>query len=442
MKNTVLIIPVAILLCHCKESKPKEPLGSGRDSLQGSIGDTLQLPQPDEKGAKNKFSNVIGWPAGKTPVAPAGFTVTRFAEHIKSPRNIIQAENGDIFVVLSNSERSAAEKIKNDLTGKSAAEVPGQSANQIILYRDTNHDGIPDLSTVFLEGLNQPYGMLIIKDRFYVANTDEVWMYPYQLGETKITKPGKKILSLPAGGYNNHWTRNLIANKDQSKIYISVGSGSNVGENGMEHEVRRANILEINPDGSGETIYAAGLRNPVGMSWNPYTGQLWTVVNERDELGDELVPDYLTHVQRNAFYGWPYAYFGKHEDPRRKGERADLVAKTVVPDVPLGSHTASLGLTFYTGDQFPDKYKNGAFIGQHGSWNRSSLAGYQVAFVGFKNGKPTGPYQSFLTGFIADKEKGDVYGRPVGVLQSADGALLVADDVGGVVWRVAYKATK
>ena len=368
--------------------------------------------------------------------------MTRFAEHIKSPRNIIQAENGDIFVVLSNSERSAAEKIKNDLTGKSAAEVPGQSANQIILYRDTNHDGIPDLSTVFLEGLNQPYGMLIIKDRFYVANTDGVWMYPYQLGETKITKPGKKILSLPAGGYNNHWTRNLIANKDQSKIYISVGSGSNVGENGMEHEVRRANILEINPDGSGETIYAAGLRNPVGMSWNPYTGQLWTVVNERDELGDELVLDYLTHVQRNAFYGWPYAYFGKHEDPRRKGERADLVAKTVIPDVPLGSHTASLGLTFYTGDQFPDKYKNGTFIGQHGSWNRSSLAGYQVAFVGFKNGKSSGPYQSFLTGFIADKEKGDVYGRPVGVLQSADGALLVADDVGGVIWRVAYKATK
>ncbi len=426
---------LTLLTLSCKENKTEKTEGNTAVTKT----DTLKLPAPDEKNSKTKFSNVLGWSKGKAPVAPEGFTVTRFAENIKSPRNMIKAENGDVFVVLSNSERTVSEKIKNDISGKSDAEVDGKSANRIILYRDTNKDGIPESSSVFLANLNQPYGMLIINDQFYVANTDGLWVYPYKLGDVKITKPGKKIVSLPAGGYNNHWTRNLIANKDLSKIYISVGSGSNVGENGMDKEVRRANILEVNPDGSGEKIYAAGLRNPVGMSWNPVTGELWTVVNERDELGDDLVPDYLTSVKQNAFYGWPYSYFGKNEDPRRKGERPDLVQKTIVPDVPLGSHTASLGLTFYTGSQFPEKYKNGAFIGQHGSWNRSSLVGYQVAFVPFKNGKPSGSYQPFLTGFIANEAKGDVYGRPVGVLQMADGSLLVADDVGGIVWRVSRK---
>ncbi|SDQ65568.1 Glucose/arabinose dehydrogenase, beta-propeller fold [Chryseobacterium soldanellicola] len=431
-----LILPsVIVLLASCKENKSKDI--SQKDEVVTKT-DTVKLPAPDEKNSHVKYSNVIGWPADKTPVAPAGFTVTRFADNIKSPRNMIQAQNGDIFVVLSNSERSVTEAAKNKITGKSESEVGGKAANRIMIYRDANKDGIPESSGVFLENLNQPYGMLIIKDKFYVANTDGLWVYPYKEGEMKITQPGKKIVNLPAGGYNNHWTRNLTTNKDQSKIYISVGSGSNVGENGMENEVRRANILEVNPDGSGEKIFAAGLRNPVGMSWNPVTGELWTVVNERDELGDELVPDYLTSVKKEAFYGWPYAYFGKHEDPRRKGEKPDLVAKTIVPDVPLGSHTASLGLTFYTGKRFPEKYKNGAFIGQHGSWNRSSLVGYQVAFVPFANGKASGNYEPFLTGFIANKEKGDVYGRPVGVLQIADGSILVADDVSGVVWRVSY----
>ncbi|GGG63742.1 PQQ-dependent sugar dehydrogenase [Epilithonimonas arachidiradicis] len=436
MKKYLLPV-VAIGMLSCKDNK-NQTANTGESVEVATQTDTLKLPAPDEKGAKNKFSNVIGWPKDKAPTAPEGFTVTRFAENIKSPRNMIQAENGDVFVVLSNSERTATEKIKNDISGKSDAEVGGKSANKILLYRDANKDGIPESSYVFLDGLNQPYGMLIIKDKFYVANTDGLWVYPYKAGDIKITKPGKMILSLPAGGYNNHWTRNLTTNKNQSKIYISVGSGSNVGENGMENEVRRANILEINPDGSGEKIYASGLRNPVGMSWNPSTGALWTVVNERDELGDELVPDYLTSVKQNAFYGWPYAYFGQHEDPRRKGEKPDLVAKTIVPDVPLGSHTASLGLTFYTGNQFPGSYRNGAFIGQHGSWNRSSLVGYQVAFVPFQNGKASGSYQPFLTGFIADEAKGDVYGRPVGVLQTIDGSLLVADDVSGIVWRVSY----
>jgi glucose/arabinose dehydrogenase len=279
--------------------------------------------------------------------------------------------------------------------------------------------------------------MLVIGDKFYVADTDALLMYPYKEGQTKMTGQGKKILSLPAGGYNNHWTRNLLASPDNKKIYVSVGSGSNVGEHGMDNEIRRANILEINPDGTGERVFASGLRNPVGMDWQPTTKTLYTAVNERDELGDELVPDYLTSVKEGAFYGWPYAYFGPNADPRRKDERPDLVKKTVVPDVPLGSHTASLGLAFYDQSAFPAKYKNGAFIGQHGSWNRSTLSGYKVVFVPFTDGKPGTP-EDFLTGFIVGDNK-QVHGRPVGVTVLPDGAMLVADDASNRIWRVAAK---
>ncbi len=281
--------------------------------------------------------------------------------------------------------------------------------------------------------------MLILHNSFYVANTDALVQYPYKEGETRITAKGKKILDLPTGGYNNHWTRNIIANEDGSKIYVSVGSGSNVGEHGINNEKRRADILEINPDGSDEIIYASGLRNPVGMDWARCTNTLWTSVNERDELGDGLVPDYLTSVKKGGFYGWPYAYSGPHEDPRLKGQRPDLVKKTIVPDVPLGSHTASLGLVFDDKNSFPEKYKGGAFIGQHGSWNSSKLVGYQIAFVPFKNGKPSGDVEPFLTGFVADKENNKIYGRPVGVAFTSDGTLLVADDAGNTIWRVSYK---
>ncbi len=243
-------------------------------------------------------------------------------------------------------------------------------------------------------------------------------------------------MELPAGGYNNHWTRNLIANKDNSKIYISVGSASNNAEHGMDEEVRRAAILEVNPDGTGELIYASGLRNPVGMSWNPITGELWTAVNERDALGDDLVPDYITSVKRGGFYGWPYSYFGQIHDPRMEGQGMEFVSEAIVPDVPLGSHTASLGLSFYTGDAFPDKYKNGAFVGQYGSWNRKELSGYKVVFVPFEGGKPAGKPEDFLTGFIADREKSEVYGRPVDVTVLPDGSLLVNDDSGNTLWQV------
>ncbi len=411
------------------------------DTVHKAEADTsaLVLPAPDTTASKNNFSKVIGWPEGKMPVAPEGFVVSKFADGMKSPRNIVVAPNGDILVALSNSERSTKEKIANAISGKAKSEVGGKSVNTIVLFRDSNQDGKPELTTTFLSGLNQPYGMAFIGNSFYVANTDGLWMFPYKSGDTKITGAGKKIVSLPAGGYNNHWTRNLLVSKAKDKIYISVGSGSNVGENGMEYEIRRAAILEVNPDGMGERIFASGLRNPVGMDWAPTTNMLWTAVNERDGLGDDLVPDYITSVKEGGFYGWPYAYFGQHEDPRLKGVNPELVKKTLVPDVAVGSHTASLGLAFYANNKFPAKYQGGAFIGQHGSWNRSQLTGYKVAFVPFKDGKPTGPMQDFLSGFIADASKSEVYGRPVGVVVAPDGALLVADDVSGVIWRIAVK---
>ena len=404
------------------------------DTLATGTSTEVSLPKPFATESAKKFAKVVGWPAGKTPVAPAGFTVAKFAEGLNNPRWMYQAPNGDIFVSEANSEPKPKEKIAAVLSGQAKSQNLGESADRITMFRDADGDGKPEAKHVFLTGLNQPLGMVVLGKFFYVANTDGLLRFPYQKGQTSLTAKGAKVLTLPAGGYNNHWTRNIIANAEGSKIYISVGSGSNVGENGMEHEVRRANILEINPDGSGERIYASGLRNPVGMDWQPGTKTLWTAVNERDELGDELVPDYLTSVREGSFYGWPYAYFGQHEDPRRKGERPDLVSKTVVPDVSLAPHGASLGLAFYNRQAFPEKYRNGAFIGQHGSWNRSAFSGYKVVFIPFRNGKPASKPEDFLTGFIASEE--EVHGRPVGVTVLKDGSLLVADDAANTVWRV------
>lgn len=423
--------------CNSGQNTNQENASDTLSTTRSSVSDSAQvqavsLPAPSESGTR--FSNVIGWPAGKTPVAPNGFTVTKFAGNLRNPRWIYQAANGDIFVSEANTEPDAKEKLKAKVSGKDDSQNLGKSANRITLLRDTNKDGKPDLQETFLSGLNQPFGMLTLNNYFYVANTDGLWRYPYKEGQTHLDAKGEKILDLPAGGYNNHWTRNVIANTDGSKVYISVGSASNVGEHGMKEEERRAAILEINPDGSGERLFASGLRNPVGIDWAPGTQTLWAAVNERDELGDELVPDYITSVQEGAFYGWPYAYIGQHEDPRRKGERPDLVKKTLIPDVPLAAHSASLGLAFYDQKTFPEKYHNGAFIGQHGSWNRSEFSGYKVLFVPFKNGKPAGKPEDFLTGFIANDK--DVYGRPVGVTVLQDGSLLVADDASNTIWRV------
>lgn len=372
-----------------------------------------ELPKPFQTPSVNNPAKVIGWPEGHTPTALEGFSVRAFAK-LENPRWIYVLPNGDVLVAQSKTEAKT-------------------SPNQISILRDANKDGEPEVRETFLSGLNQPFGMVLVKDTLYLANTDAVLAFPYKPGQLHGEGKGVKILDLPAGGYNNHWTRNLVAGPKGAKLYVSVGSASNVAENGTNEEILRANILEINPDGIGLRVFASGLRNPVGMAWEPVTGELWTAVNERDELGDDLVPDYLTSVRDGGFYGWPYAYFGNHEDPRRKGERPDLVEKAIVPDVPLGAHTASLGLAFYRGDTFPEKYQGGAFIGQRGSWNRSKFAGYRVAFVPFNAGKPAGPAEDFLTGFLANDT--EAYGRPVGVAVS-DGALLVADEPGNVVWRV------
>jgi glucose/arabinose dehydrogenase len=425
------------MIIACNQNNNKE--AGQTDTVSAKAGQEVQLPTPDESASKNKFSKVIGWPEGRTPTAPAGFTVTKFATNIKSPRNIYIAPNGDILAVLSNSERGVKEKVANAISGKAKSEQGGKSANTIVLFRDRNNDGKPELQTEFVTGLNQPYGVLIIGNTFFVANTDGIIAYPYNNGDTKITHPGKKILDLPAGGYNNHWTRNIIANADNSKIYVSVGSGSNVGENGMENEIRRAAVLEINPDGSGEIIYASGLRNPTGLALAPGTNVLWTAVNERDGLGDDLVPDYVTSVKKGGFYGWPYSYFGQHEDPRLKGQKPDLVKQAIVPDIAVGAHTASLGLAFYKAKGFPAKYQDGVFIGQHGSWNRSELSGYKVTFIPLNNGKKAGDMEDFLTGFIADQGKGEVYGRPVGIAISNEGVMFVADDVSNTIWRISAK---
>lgn len=394
-----------------------------------------KLPAPFDTPSTVKHPKVIGWPEGKTPTAPAGFAITLYADGFDSPRWLYALPNGDILVAEARTlpPKDAKPEVKEGL--KKSKTVTGSSANRITLLRDADKDGKPEVREPFLTDLNQPFGMALVGEHLYVANTDSVVRFPYKAGETKVSAKGTPVLYLPLGGYNNHWTRNVVANADGTKLYVAVGSASNVGEKGMKEEAFRANILEVNPDGTGLRVFAAGLRNPVGMAWEPHTKALWTAVNERDELGDELVPDYVTSVKDGGFYGWPYSYFGTTEDPRRKGERPDLVAKALVPDLAVGSHTASLGLCFGTSTAFPERYRGGAFIGQRGSWNRSQFAGYRVAYVPFKDGKPAGPIEDFLTGFIATKD--EVYGRPVCVCFAADGSLLVTDDASNTIWRVA-----
>lgn len=399
------------------------------------------LPEPFATRSAMHFSNVVGWGEADMPAAPEGFVVSRYASNLQNPRWMYVLPNGDVLVAESSTEHGLVEKAGAVIIGANRSNDMRKSANRITILRDADKDGLPDVREVFLSGLNQPFGMLLLKNQWYVANTDALWRFPYKKGQLKIHATGEKIIDLPAGKHNRHWTRNIITNSRGSKIYIAIGSGSNVAENGLENEKDRARIWEINPDGSGLKVYASGLRNPVGMDWAPGTQTLWVAVNERDELGDDLVPDYITRVKRGGFYGWPYAYFGHHIDPRIEAEdqRPDLVKKAIVPDVNLGSHTASLGLLFYTGKQFPEKYRNGAFVAQHGSWNRSVLAGYKVVFIPFENGKPAGKEEDFLTGFIIEPDGKKVHGRPVGLAMLPDGSLLVTDDTSDTIWRVSVK---
>lgn len=440
--NYFCTVLTVVLICSCGNNKiSKNPqVLAGSTVTSGYNIDSL--PPPYATKSVTNFSKVLGWENGKTPVAPPGFTVTKFADGLDHPRWIYVADNGDIFVAESNTILKGIVKVGSKMSRKIRTQGYGVSANRITLFRDVDKNGIFESRHVFLEGLKQPFGMLILGNSFYVANTNALWQFPYTADATSLDVLSRKeILVLPDGGgevkKNIHWTRNIITNKTKNKIYIAVGAGSNVGEHGLENEIRRANILEVNPDGTGERIYAAGLRNPVGMDWAPGTNILWTAVNERDLLGDELVPDYVTSVKEDGFYGWPFAYFGQHEDPRWKDrQQPHMVTKTLIPDVAVGAHTASLGLGFYTHKAFPEKYHNGAFVAQHGSWNRSILSGYKVIFIPFNNGKPSGPPEDFLTGFISDLSDAEVHGRPVCIAFLADGSMLVTDDVSNTIWRV------
>ncbi len=384
----------------------------------------------------------IGWPSGGAPVPGQGMTVTPFARGLVHPRWVYVLPNGDVLVAETN-----APTRPKDQTGirgwffkrfMKRAGAAGASANRITLLRDVDGDGVADIQTVLLQGLNSPFGIALIGHTLYVANTDAVVAFRYDDAQTEITTPGTTVVSLPAGPINHHWTKNIIAAADGSKLYVTVGSNSNAAENGIEAEEGRAAIWEVDPPTGRHRIFASGLRNPVGMAWEPVTGALWTAVNERDELGSDLVPDYITAVHDGAFYGWPYSYYGQHLDTRAKPERPDLVVTAVPPDYALGPHTASLGLASSQGNTLPPIFKAGMFVGQHGSWNREPSSGYRVIFVPFAAGAPNGVPVDVLTGFL--NAKGEAFGRPVGVAIDKQGALLVADDVGNVIWRVTTAA--
>jgi glucose/arabinose dehydrogenase len=384
------------------------------------------------------LAKATGWPNDETPQAADGLSVNAFATDLDHPRMLYVLPNGDVLVAEAAAppQPGLSQGIMGRLMklGMWWAGAGVESPNRITLLRDADGDGIAETRTAFLSGLNSPFGMALIDDDFYVANTDGVVRFPYRLGETTISATGEAVADLPAGPVNIHWVKNILASADGRKLYASVGSNSNIGERGFETEDGRAAIHEIDLGSGASRIYASGLRNPVGMDIQPDSGRLWTVVNERDELGSDLVPDYMTSVQENGFYGWPYSYFGDHVDTRVEPQRPDLVAKSIVPDYALGPHTASLGLAFYRGNLFPERYQGGAFIGQHGSWNRRPPSGYKVIFVTFEDGEPSGMPETILTGFLS--ADGQAYGRPVGVAEDRTGALLVADDVGNTVWRV------
>jgi glucose/arabinose dehydrogenase len=385
-------------------------------------------------------ARAIGWEEGAGPTAPIGFTVTRYAEGVAHPRWLYVLPNGDVLVAQSStrpSEGGLMAWIRN-MVQRNAGAIEDESPDQITLLRDHDGDGVVDERSVFADNLNQPFGMALVDGHIYIANTDAVIRYPYTDGALRVNGDAETVLELPYNeGENGHWTRSLAVSPDGAKLYVAVGSVSNVPpRDGFAVEQGRAAIWEFNPDGSGARVFASGLRNPIGMEFHPTSQVLWVVVNERDELGDNLVPDYMTSVRDGGFYGWPYSYFGQTIDTRVEPQDPDLVARAIVPDYALGSHTASLGLHFYRADALPAAYHNGVFIGQHGSWNRSVHVGYKVIFVPFADGRPAGDVQDFLTGFLNDE--GQAQGRPVGVIADRTGALLVADDVGDIVWRVSY----
>lgn len=412
---------------------------SARLPVEAGTGPQPQLPAPTRSLIPTvNVAPARGWSEGSQPVGAQGTTVTAFATRLDHPRWVYVLPNGDVLVAETNAPAKPDDSsgIKGRLMKlfQKKAGAGTQSADRITLLRDADHDGRAELRTVFVDGLTSPFGMALVGNDFYVANSDAVVLFPYEPGATRLQGRGQTVVKLPAGPINHHWTKNLIASPDGSKLYVTVGSNSNVAENGLAAEEGRAAIWEVDTRTGKHRIYASGLRNPNGLAWVPGTGALWTVVNERDEIGSDLVPDYMTSVKDGGFYGWPFSYFGQHVDERVKPTDDALVQKAIVPDYALGPHTASLGLVYSESNSLPTEFQRGMFVGQHGSWNRKPRSGYKVLFVPFADGMPSGKPVDVLTGFVNSEDEAN--GRPVGVALDGTGALLVADDVGDAVWRV------
>jgi len=436
--------PRAICICvlalaGCGRSQPLDP--------SSQLGPNPVLPDPAEAVVMTdlNLAKPIAWKNNEAPTVPPGFRIQAMATGLMSPRRVYALPNGDILVVQALKEgKEPVERVKNPffdfIFGMAHGSSAGGPSNRVVLLRDANGDGVPEIKSVLLDHLNSPFGIVLVGNDLYVAETDKLMRYPFTPGQTKITVAGQKVIDLPAGLINHHWTKDLTASPDGSKLYVGVGSNSNAFERGPEAETGRAAIWEVDPKTGAYRIFASGLRNPNGLTFYPGSNTLWTVVNERDELGPNLVPDYLTAVQDRGFYGWPYSYWGQHVDPRVRPRHPELVARAIKPDYGLSSHVAPLGLTFYTGTSFPPMFRGGAFIGEHGSWNRDQLNGYRVVFIRFAGGRPVGKPIDFVRGFINDK--GQAMGRPVGVTIDRTGALIIADDVGNAVWRVSYVGTQ
>ncbi len=432
-------ICVAILaLAACGRSQSLDP--------SRQLGPDPVLPEPAEAILMTdiNLAKPVAWKNNEAPTVPPGFRIQAMATGLMSPRAVYPLGNGDILVVQALKEgKEPIERVKNPffdfIFGMAHSSSTHGPSNRIVLLRDANGDGIAELKSVLLDHLNSPFGVTLVGNDLYVAETDKIMRYPFTPGETKITAPGVKVIDLPAGLINHHWTKSLTASPDGSKLYAGVGSNSNAQERGPEAETGRAAIWEVDPQSGAHKLYATGLRNPNGLTFYPGSNVLWTVVNERDELGPNLVPDYMTSVRPDGFYGWPYSYYGQHVDPRVRPQHPELVARAIAPDYALSSHVAALGLAFYTGDSFPPMFRGGAFVGEHGSWNRTTFNGYKVVFIRFAGGKPVGAPATFVNGFIGPD--GKARGRPVGVAVDRTGALLIADDVGNTVWRVSYSAS-
>jgi glucose/arabinose dehydrogenase len=422
----LLVAAASLGLAGCDDHAGDPKMQIGANPVLPEVQQYLMPPM--------RVAKVVGWGADEHPAVPQGLQVQALATGLEHPRSLYVLPNGDVLVVESNGPKAPIYRPKDIITGwvQSFAGAKAKDANRITLIRESN-GGAP-VRTVFLDHLNSPFGVALVGHDLYVANTDAIMRYPYQDGQTSITAPGTKLTDLPGGPIDHHWTKALLASPDGSKLYVGVGSNSNVAENGIGAEYERAAIWEVDRASGAHRIFASGVRNPTGLQWEPETGKLWAIANERDEIGPDLVPDYLTSVKDGGFYGWPYSYYGQHLDPRVEPQRPDLVASAIAPDYALSSHVAPLGVAMYTGTGLPANFRNGAFVGEHGSWNRTPLNGYKVVFVPFSGGRPSGPAQDVVTGFL--DANNHAHGRPVGLAVDRTGGLLIADDVGNTVWRV------